>query len=70
LSVARTQADALVHLTEPDGRRSLCGRELRMRRPHKSFREAGCSWCRQKAIDSGRIAAREGDKSWINLLRV
>lgn len=68
--VARAQGDFLVHLTSPGRRYALCGRTLRTRVPHKSFREAGCRDCLSVAISDGQIAARETDQAWINLLRV
>lgn len=70
VAVVRAQGDFLVHLSAPGGRYTLCGRSLRARTPHKSFREAGCDDCLGTALEVGQIAARESDRAWINLLRV
>ena len=70
LVVARAQGDFMVHLVVPGQNRAVCGRALRSRAPHKSFREAGCEDCLRAALEAGRIAARESDRAWINLLRV
>ena len=70
LLVARAQGDFMVHLVAPGQNRAACGRALRSRAPHKSFREAGCGDCLASALREGRVAARESDRVWINLLRV
>ena len=70
LVVVRVVGDFLVHLTEQWRHRSLCGRTLRSRPPLKSFRRAACAACLSSALDDGQIAVLEGDRAWINLLRV
>lgn len=70
LVVARANGDFRVHLAAGGRDRSLCGQELRPRPPHKSFRQAGCPDCLSAARDAGQVAAREGERSWINLLRM
>ena len=68
--VARAMGDFRVHLAEEDSQTCLCGQPRRARHPHLSFRDAGCRECLSAARDTGQIAAREGDRSWINLLRL
>jgi hypothetical protein len=68
--VARAVADFRVHLAAEGGQTSLCGQVRRARPPHLSFRDAGCRECLTAARDTGIVAAREGDRSWINLLRL
>ena len=70
LVVARTQGDARVHLSTVAGREALCGQAVRPRPVTKSLREAGCRGCLATALDAGHVAAMEGDRTWINLLRL
>lgn len=70
LAVVRANGDFRMYLATEGQARSLCGQALRARPPHKSFRQAGCPDCLSAARDTGHVAAREGDRTWINLLRV
>ena len=70
LVVARAHGDLQVHLAEQGWDQTLCGEVVGALPPSKRFRDAACDTCLTLALHAGQIAAREGDRSWINLLRV
>lgn len=71
LTVVRTQGDLLAHLAPRGGTEyeSLCGRPLRARPPHRSFRRSGCQACLLAALAAGHVVAQE-DRAWLNLNRI